>query len=456
MLQFLIKTSTLLSCSNPGVLQDSASFSHESLSREKIPSGNEKKSGMESMQLLLDNSVQRDETRASDLSGEINRNESELKKDSEKTNGSKKPVKGEPDLLYRTLQALEKKRAEEYFSKMEEAIQRVKQSQEQAEIEEESEKEIVISFAGDCTLGTDESFSYKYSFPYQFERQNGDYEYFFRGVQSIFMEDDLTLVNLETTFTTATKKAEKKFRFKGDPSYVNILKAGGIEMVNIANNHIYDYLEQGFLDTLKHLEEAGILFSGEGYISYYTVDGVTIGSIGYKGWHTGIKKELKADIERAREYADIVIVSFHWGLERVYYPTKVQKELGRFSIDCGADVVVGHHPHVIQGIELYKGKYIVYSLGNFCFGGNRNPSDKDTFIFQNIFTVKDGRIVGSIGKVIPCRISSVTHINDFQPTILEGKERDRVLDRIYEYSRELEYGIKKGDGSIIEYEVGLL
>jgi poly-gamma-glutamate capsule biosynthesis protein CapA/YwtB (metallophosphatase superfamily) len=302
---------------------------------------------------------------------------------------------------------------------------------------------IRISFAGDCTLGTDESFPYAYSFPYQLKKNNNDFSYFFAKVKPIFEKDDLTLVNLETTFTKATKKAVKTFRFKGDPSYVNILREGAVEMVNISNNHIYDYLEAGFRDTLSALEKGGILYSGEGYIAYYQAKGITIASLGYNGWNTSIRKSLEADIEEAREKADIVIVSFHWGKEHSFYPNAVQKELGRFSIDQGADVVVGHHPHVIQGIEKYKDRYIVYSLGNFCFGGNRNPSDKDTFIFQNDFIVESGRVRRSNGRVIPCRISSFKHINDYQPTPLEGKEAVRVLNRIYTYSGSLEYGIRE-------------
>lgn len=262
---------------------------------------------------------------------------------------------------------------------------------------------------------------------------------FFAGVKDIFENDDLTLVNLETTFTTAKKKAKKTFRFKGDPSYVNILKEGSVEMVNIANNHIYDYLQKGFDYTIETLEQAGILYSGEGHIAFFETKGITIASLGYCGWSTSIKDQVKRDIEDVRAKADLVIVSFHWGKERSNYPNEIQKELGRFAIDQGADLVAGHHPHVIQGIEKYQGRYIVYSLGNFCFGGNRNPKDKDTFIFQNEFIFRDGQLKESQCKIIPCRISSVTHVNDYQPTVLEGEEAQRVMNRILKYSSSLEY-----------------
>ena len=317
---------------------------------------------------------------------------------------------------------------------------------------EELPVEIRISFAGDCTLGMDETFTYENSFQHRYEKVGKDPSYFFRNVKHIFESDDLTFVNLETTFTKAEKKANKRFRFKGDPEYVNILLKGSVEMVNIANNHIYDYLEQGFKDTLQTLNDAGVLYSGEGYIAYYEVKGVTIGSIGYSysSWTAEIKDDLKNDIEEVRKNADIVIVSFHWGIERDYYPNAVQLELGRLSIDLGADVVIGHHPHVIQGIDKYKGKYIVYSLGNFCFGGNRNPADKDTFIFQNVFTVQNGEIIDNQGLVYPCSVSSQTNVNDYQPTLLKGQDRERVINRLLEYSSALKYGITENDVTFLE------
>lgn len=343
------------------------------------------------------------------------------------------PIKGEEDQL---LDLETAPRNKEPLNTKQDVEQQVA---EKTTDQDELQQKIVISLAGDCTLGTDESFSYVNSFPYQVKKQNEDWGYFFAGVKDIFENDDLTLVNLETTFTTAKKKAKKTFRFKGDPSYVNILKEGSVEMVNIANNHIYDYLQKGFDDTIETLEQAGILYSGEGHIAFFETKGITIASLGYCGWSTSIKDQVKRDIEDVRAKADLVIASFHWGKERSNYPNEIQKELGRFAIDQGADLVAGHHPHVIQGIEKYQGRYIVYSLGNFCFGGNRNPKDKDTFIFQNEFIFRDGQLKESQCKIIPCRISSVTHVNDYQPTVLEGEEAQRVMNRILKYSSSLEY-----------------
>ncbi len=242
--------------------------------------------------------------------------------------------------------------------------------------ENDTQKEsdtITISAAGDVTLGRDLKYGYENSFDHEFKRQGKDYGYFFRNVKDIFEQDDITIVNLETTLTTAEQPAEKKFRFKADPSYVEILKQGDIEVVSIANNHTRDYLEQGYTDTLKTLKKAGVGYFGYEYTYIQEVRGIKIGMAGFVSWEAteDKKEEIRRRIEELeKKGADIVIVMFHWGIERDYYPNSVQTELAHYSIDQGADLVLGGHPHVLQGIEEYKGKNIVYSLGNFSFGGN--------------------------------------------------------------------------------------
>ena len=140
-----------------------------------------------------------------------------------------------------------------------------------------------------------------------------------------------------------------------------------------------------------------------------------------------------------KRQTNLVIICFHWGDEGKYYPNKTQVAIGRYAVDEGADLVLGTHPHVIEGIEKYNGKYIVYSLGNFIFGGNRNPSDKDAFIFQQTFTFDEAKslIESSNMNLIPISISSVKERNDFRPVILEGSEKDRVLKKIDDLSRSL-------------------
>ncbi len=299
---------------------------------------------------------------------------------------------------------------------------------------------ITISAAGDFTLGRDETYAYQGSFD-DVATQNG-LPYFLEGLDSLFLEDDFTTVNLETTLTDSAEKADKTFRFKGDPKYAEILQTGGIEAVNLANNHIFDYLEKGYNDTKAALENEEIGFFGydDSYIS--EVKGVKIGALGYEGWQDTheIRSQIKGDIDKLKKQgAQIVLIHFHWGDEKQYVPNETQISLARYSIDTGADLILGHHPHVIQGIEEYKGKFIIYSLGNFMFGGNKNPSDKDTFVFQQTFYIENG-ILNKDKKeinVIPFSISSVTSHNDYQPTLLSGVEHERVKEKIIHYSKQI-------------------
>lgn len=298
---------------------------------------------------------------------------------------------------------------------------------------------ITISSMGDCTLGTDENFNQSRSLNAFYNSQGADY--FFKNVRSILEKDDLSIVNFEGTLTTSTTRAEKKFAFKADPEYVNILTSGSVEAANIANNHSSDYGETSKTDTLKVLKDAGIAAFGYEQVQLLDVNGVKVGLTGiYElAEHLGKKQQVKENIAALKEAgAELIIVNFHWGIELEYVPNETQKKLAHLAIDEGADLVIGHHPHVLQGIEKYKGKYIAYSLGNFCFGGNSNPQDKDTIIFQQTFTIEDGKLKEDDNiNIIPCSVSSKSNINDYCPTPLEGDEKQRVLDKIEEYSGQI-------------------
>lgn len=298
---------------------------------------------------------------------------------------------------------------------------------------------LTFSTAGDFTIGSDESFGYHGTFTQEAD-QNG-LPFFVENIKTLFGEDDFTSVNLETTLTTSSQKAQKKFRFKGNPDYTEILSLGSIEAVNLANNHTFDYLQEGYTDTIENLKQHNIGYFGNGDSYQTTIKGVQISALGYNGWNdtTELRNQIELDIQEQREQGSkVIIVHFHWGEERSYVPNSTQKSLGRYAVDQGADLVVGHHPHVVQGIEEYNGKFIVYSLGNFMFGGNRNPSDKDTFVFQQVFHFEDGELLEEKQiKVIPFRISSTTARNNYQPTPLEGEESKRVLSKIYKLSAQI-------------------
>ena len=191
-----------------------------------------------------------------------------------------------------------------------------------------------------------------------------------------------------------------------------------------------------------YLEQAGITTFGYERTAVLDVNGVKVGLVGTYELALGMdcEAEMIENIKAVEnEGAQVVIVSFHWGQEKVNYPDDNQKALAHSAIDNGADLVLGHHPHVLQGIEEYKGKNIVYSLGNFCYGGSSNPVGKDTMIFQQTFTVENGELVeDNVTNIIPCSVSSASGYNNYQPTPLDGSEKERILQAIEEYSSGLQ------------------
>lgn len=299
--------------------------------------------------------------------------------------------------------------------------------------------QLTVSLMGDCTLGTDEAFNYDTSLNAYFATQGADY--FFQNVRPILEADDLSIVNMEGTLTESTERNWEKFAFKGSPDFVNILSGSSVEAANIANNHSHDYGDQSFEDTKATLKEAGITPFGYDDTAVITVKGVKVGLVGIYELndHLERKQQLKDNIAQVRrDGADLIIVVFHWGNERETVPDSNQMTLGHLAVDYGADLVVGHHPHVLQGIEEYRGRYIVYSLANFCFGGNSAPSDMDTMIFQQTFTLRNGEVLcDSNTKIIPCSVSSATGYNNYQPTPSEGSEAERILQKIEDLSSQI-------------------
>ena len=302
--------------------------------------------------------------------------------------------------------------------------------------------EILLSFTGDCILGTDEFFAWDTGLPAYYNLYGP--EYFLKNVRSIFEEDDLTIVNMEGTLTEETTRVDKQFAFKGDPEYVKILTSSSVEAANVANNHSHDYGEKSFQDTVQTLEESGIKTFGYDDVAVLEVKGIRVGMFGIYELDDHLERipQVKQDIAKLKDQnVDIIVAVFHWSNELVTVPDENQVTLAHLAIDEGADVVVGHHPHVVQGIDEYKGKTIAYSLGNFCFGGNTHPTEMDTFIFQQKF-ILDGKrnITGSEYKVIPCRVSSETTYNNYQPTPLVGEEAKETMDKIEERSQEINNG----------------
>ncbi|NLK27573.1 MAG: CapA family protein [Clostridiales bacterium] len=305
------------------------------------------------------------------------------------------------------------------------------------------EVQITISAAGDVTLSSDIKQPKAVNFFSVYDKEK-DNDYFFKNVKSIFEKDDMTIVNFEGTLSNRGSRVDKKWAFRGKPSYIDILTQGSVEAVAFANNHVKDYGEVSYTDTIESFKKAGIAYSSYSTVGVYEVKGIKIGMISIQ--ECGVPKKTYEDtLHKAiksvnKKKPDLLIVSFHWGIEYTFKPNKAQIELSRMAIDEGADLVLGHHPHVLQPIEKYKDSYIVYSLGNFCFGGNTNPPDKDTIIYQQTFTFRNDKLVPDDNvRIIPCSVSSVKTKNNYQPTPSKGSEKEGIIKRMNGYCKP--YGI---------------
>lgn len=309
---------------------------------------------------------------------------------------------------------------------------------EEPEIEKPEVITFTVSAAGDVTMGNYVGQDYTNSFRQMYSTVESP-EYFFENVYDVFSQDDMTIVNLEGVLTYSDQMAGgRTYNIKGDPEYAHILTLGSVETVSMANNHRLDFGEGGTKDTVAALEEEGIIYAYDSIVGIYENKGIKVGyvSVNEIGYGRGIEKQMQDGIAQLKEEGvDLILACCHWGIELDHYPTDFQRTFGKECIDWGADLVIGHHPHVLQGVEEYQGKYIIYSLGNFCFGANRNPTDKDTMIIQQTFTFIDGeKQEDTEFRMIPCGITSDRSRNDYRPTPETGEQAQRIIGRVNEYS----------------------
>ena len=317
--------------------------------------------------------------------------------------------------------------------------------------EEDGSILITITATGDFTVGGDTRKASNIWYT-ELEKQDGDPNFALRNIRDILLADDLTLVNFEGTLTDSTyipqNKRENEFLFSAPPSYTSMLTENGIEAVSLENNHVLDHGQEAWDETKEHLDNAGVVWSGDGEIGVIEVKGVEIAMLSYLciDRYSKLWDSVPADIAAAKEIYPIVIVSFHWGNEKEYAPTQNQIRMGRLAVDAGADLVVGHHSHRIQPIEYYNGVYICYSLGNFCFAGHNNPDDMSSMLFQTRFRIREGEngmeITNEGFRIIPIRISSRTNRNDFIPTPYDSESsKEAVVNTLKKNGRSLTYAV---------------
>ncbi len=311
---------------------------------------------------------------------------------------------------------------------------------------------ITITATGDVTIGRNVKSSGKSIFQKELEKQNNDVNFIFRNVRGIFENDSLTIVNFEGVlaekYSIPSRKQNNDFLFLAPVAYASVLPDNGVEMAAIENNHIGDFGEDGTQSTRDALDAVGVLWADSTHSAEYEIAGIRMIVFAYQTLNQPYTSDelavmVREEIARVRDEYDLVIVYYHWGDELDYAPKDNQVKLGRATVDAGADLVLGSHSHRINPIECYQGKYIVYSLANCSFAGNNKPSDMYTFIFQNRFRFKNGRILQSSFRIIPCRISSRRDYNDFCITPLtEQTNIDTVINTMKQAGKKLTYAVE--------------
>ena len=301
-------------------------------------------------------------------------------------------------------------------------------------VTEEYTGTVRITFLGDCTLGGE---SKNRNSPRGFVRvvEEKGFDWPFRNLTVLTASDDLTVANLEGVLTDRflPVREKKTFNFTGSAAYTGILKAGSVECVTLANNHSRDYGAAGYRDTVKALQEAGVAYFGTDSMAVWRSDeGLMIGFLGAATHLSGdrYKEHQKQAALLKTLGCSVVITVMHAGQEYISEPGDYQKQIVRRTIASGVDLVVGHHPHIVQGFEISKGVPVVYSLGNCVFGGNINPKDHDALVLRADLAFEEGELTGITLHFYPISISGEADFNDYSPVFLSGADADRVLQKM--------------------------
>ena len=288
----------------------------------------------------------------------------------------------------------------------------------------------VFSFVGDCTLASD---LYHQGGPDGYDTViNGDFSYPFAKTVRYFADDDFTMANLECALTKSTNATAKTFVYKTDAEYARIMTEGSVEFVSLANNHVLDYGQAGYADTKAAVEAEGLAYAGRDEWTLYTTERGLV--IGVYAVSFGSADQIKAGVAAVKAAgAEFVIAALHFGTEGSYHVNAEQITMAHAAVDAGADFVYGSHSHTLQPVEEYKGVYIYYSMGNWTFGGNTNPRDKDTFILRmTVERAYDGGVTVLEREHIPCACSGEANRNNYQPVPYEKDSEawKRVLSKL--------------------------
>jgi len=285
-----------------------------------------------------------------------------------------------------------------------------------------------LNFVGDCTLASAPGFQGGAN-GYD-TITGGDVNYPFAETVQYFTDDDFTMANCECCFTQSNNATAKTFTFKTDASYADVFPAGSVEFVTLANNHVRDYGLEGYDDTKAALDAVGVGYAGrDEWTVYETERGLKIGVYAVS---FGSVDQIKTGIAAVKDAgAEFIIAALHFGDEGSYQVNADQKAQAHAAIDAGADFVYGSHPHTLQPMEEYNGGLITYSMGNWSFGGNTNPRDKDTFFLRlQVCRDAEGNISISEYSVTPCACSGETSFNNYQPVVYDKDTDSEAYQRV--------------------------
>ena len=306
---------------------------------------------------------------------------------------------------------------------------------------------VTITFLGDCTLGGESKTSSAFI-------QSIDaygYDYPFRGLTSLTENDDLTVANLECVLSDRNlKKETKTFNFMGPADYTGILQAGSIECVTMANNHSHDYGTEGYRDTREALDSAGVAHFGTDHMAVWERDGLMIGFVGVNYRAT---TDMLSQIKQLKQLGcAAVIVFIHAGEEYRTSITTTQEQIAKSAASAGCALLVGSHPHIVQGFNTVHGMPAIYSLGNCSFGGNSNPSDKDALAVQAELHFEEGVLTSADLHFYPISVSGADNYNDYSPVLLSGDDAQRVLDKMKASTGYEMPAFEEGTGSVIHID----
>ncbi len=284
----------------------------------------------------------------------------------------------------------------------------------------------------------------------------------FERVSPLLKEADLAFGNLESPISSLGKAVKgKEVTFRAALKVVNGMRDAGIDVVSLGNNHAMDYGPAALMETMDVLAHSGVVYVGAGANSAaarrpanLTVKGVKTSFLAYTyrfhmvveaqnrkpGAAIATGEQIKADVQKAKEWADVVIVSFHWGWEYSDHPDKETRELAHLTVEAGADLIIGHHPHVIQGVEVYRGGLICYSLGNFIFDQNGRRVTRGLMLRCDI-----GKSGVKKAEFLPVVIDSA----EFRPGLASEKAGKPILLELQRLSRKLETKLELKDNTAI-------